>query len=82
MSWPWRLNDTREHGWHLKDGRDAFGPLPAEVKLSPSAAQKVPEVEAARIAIATAKREERKRRLIDPWRVKAWVMPHFENPPG
>ena len=72
MTWPWRLNDDRPHGWHLKDGRDCFGPLPAEVKLSPSEAQKVPEVEAARLALISAKREERKReRLIDPWRVKA-----------
>lgn len=72
VGWPWRLNDDRPHGWFMLDGRDVFGPLPKEVKLSQSAAQKVPEVEAARLALIAAKREERKRaaRLIGPWRAK------------
>lgn len=69
VNWPWRLNDTREHGWHLRDGRDCFGPLPAEMKLSASAAQFAaqarPEVAAARALGEEAARAERRRYLME-----------------
>lgn len=32
MSWPWRLDDQRPHGWFTAAGLTKFGPIPEREK--------------------------------------------------
>jgi len=36
MSWPWRLNDTRPHGWFTANGLTRYGPLPKREVVEPT----------------------------------------------